>query len=237
MTTSDEILLTLSEMAQEFDFPVLDNAHWKLVAGRMRGFRSEEAWGLLFEILVFHIQASEFSVEVYGYGPLVGEKQGFLDSIVAVKEIPEHWLWNEEGEWIISDEMRVAVFGTPIRTISVAGLAKLADSSSPDLVALSFGDNLDEGAFARALVRELGFKQMLPDELVFRVSPRLPRAAEVLRLTNWDHPDIAGGQTPSASQAIVGSARVLAGEVERLTYDSARDNVYWFRWLLPTDNS
>lgn len=231
MTTADEILSTLGAAAEEFNFPVLDNAHWKLVAGRMRGFRSDEGWALVFEILVFHTQANEFSVEIYGYGTLIGEQQGFLNNVVAIEERPGHPLWSDDGDWVGSTVTHVSIYGTPVQAVAVA-VPTGSYSSSDEVVILSHGDNLEEGAFARALVRDLGFMRMIPDDLVIKLLPHLS-AIETLRLTNWEHPDIAGGQAPSDSRSIVGAARMLAGEQEHCSQDPRRDNVHWLNWQLP----
>jgi hypothetical protein len=229
MTTSDEILSTLAVAAADFDFPVLDNAYWKLAAGRMRGFRSDEKWALVFEILVFHTQASEFWVVIYGYGTLIGDRQGFLNSVPAIEEQPGHPLWSDDGEWIGSKALKVAVHGTLLQALTV-DLSTDAYSASDEVVVLSSGDNLEEGAFARALVRDLGLRRMIPDNLVIQIAPHLINAVETLRLTNWEHPDIAGGQEPSDSESIVSAARVLAGETNHFSQEPTRNNVHWFHW-------
>lgn len=231
MPTSSDILEILKEEAAEFNFPVLDNAYWRLVAGRVRGFRKADDWALVFEVLVYQTQASEFSVEVYGYGSLVGDKQGFLDAVIAVEEMADYPLWDDEGEWVCLEGVRaVSVYGESVSLQTGAG-PRLDSTPWPNQrVVISHGDEASEAAFARALVRELGLQRLMPDVIPIKLRPQLRDAIEVIRLTNWDHPDIAGEQTPSDSQALLGCAQILGGEATAISYSHANDNVdsqYW----------
>ena len=58
--SSDSILRELAAKAATFDFPVLDNANWRYVTGRLRGFKSAESWGMVFELFIFHVPLSAF---------------------------------------------------------------------------------------------------------------------------------------------------------------------------------
>jgi hypothetical protein len=225
-----ELLAELAGRVRDYDFPVLDNAHWKLISGRLRGFRRAGDIALVFEVLIFQSQAQSFLVNVYAYGTLIDRTQADVGAFSPIDEAPDSPLWDEEGEWIP---------GLPMRKVSVNGLlvsvihdARLSAEStvSPEAIFLSQGDDVDEGAFGRGIVRELGLHRVMPDRAVLGVLPQLGGATEVVRLSNWDHPDIIGGQLPSDSVAITQVAMLLAGETERITYDHMRDNVDWRSW-------
>lgn len=226
--TSSEILALLDDRAREFKFPVLDNANWRFAAGRVRAFREGEGWGLTFEILTYYAQSSSFQVNIYAYGPLLGGlPSGYITSVLVVEESPEDLLWGDDGEWLVNgkEEILVQVNGAPIR-IRCAHPGQASDERA---LVLAHGDCVYEAAFLRALARELGLSQLIPDRILRSATP-IPAVSEVARLVNWDHPDIAGGESPSASRALQALARLLSGEVDRVDFDHATDNTYWQLW-------
>jgi hypothetical protein len=227
--TSIEILAELSQRAAEFDFPILDNTYWDLIAGRVRAFRSGEDTALVFEFLIFHTQAQAFLLNVHAYGSLVHSPRADRGGLSYISELPESPLWDQDGEWLRDLASRtVSVNGARVTVIE-----RNPDSSasaSGDIVHLGHGDAIDERAFGRAVARELGLTRSMPDECIFTLLPQLSDAPEIVRLSNWDHPDILGGQQPSDSVALSELAKLLARETERVEYDHALDNVEWRAW-------
>lgn len=224
-------LSALREKAAEFDFPVLDNANWDFVAGRMRGFRQGTEWALTFEMLIFQVPARDFCTTVYSYGSLPGTGDGYSGSISVVEELPDHPLWDDDGEWIAGcRERTVTIHGEPVVITVGAGLPDTLLSAGQTL-RLSHGDDADEATFLRSLTRELGLKQMMPEADIFKLLPSLQDAVEVIRLTNWDHPDVAGEQTPADSHAVSAAVAFLCGEAPGFSYDHSHDNVDWRQWI------
>lgn len=224
-------LAQLAAYAAEFDFPVLDNANWRFASGRMRAFRAEGRFALTFELLIFQTQGVEFVVVVYGYGSLLGDEEGHVGALSAITELPDSPLWGNEGEWLWDVPKRlISVHGEALAVLEHAVPMAVADGSR-ETVVLSHGDSVDEAAFVRALARELGLDRMLPAARLFEVLPQLATVTEVLRLSNWDHPDVVGGGQPSDSIAITQAAMLLTDEIDAFTYDHSRDNVDWRLWV------
>jgi hypothetical protein len=228
MISSVEILALLDARAEEFDFPVLDNANWRFAAGRVRAFRDGDEWGLTFEILAYYEQTSSFEVDVYAYGPLAdGAPGGFVTSVPVIEESPDDPLWGDDGTWLVDgkDEVVLRLNGAPLR-IRCARSGRISDHRT---LVLAHGDCSDEAAFLRALAREAGLGRLMPDTVLWSAT-RLTAESEVARAVNWDHPDIAGEELPSESRALRALAQLLSNEVDRFDFDHSNDNTYWQAW-------
>jgi hypothetical protein len=220
---SQALLDELDAQASTYDFPVLDNAYWKLIAGRLRGFRSIAGPAVVFEIFTYHTQAQAFLVNLYGFGSprlVFGSGAGAFSPIQEVSEFP---LWGDDGEWLA---------GVPIRVVDVNGKAvrfTTEHAQGPltpvETVRLSHGDTVDEAAFGRAVARELGLSRVMEDAGISNVLAGNETIIEVVRMTNWDHPDVIGGQRPSSSTAISQVAKLVCGEISDVSYDHRHDNV------------
>jgi hypothetical protein len=220
---SADILQELDRRAAAFEFPVLDNANAHFIAGRFRGFRAHGDWALAFEVLVFAPQERAIVTDVYVYGPLAGDGGWALIQVGGVQELPSTPLWDADGFWIVAPGVREVDIGTGRLRIACGVPAKHA-------VGLDRAACKDEVSFTRALLEEVGLEALMPLNMMFDLVPGLAVAEELFRLTNWDHPDVAGDERPSASLAIEAAARIVAGESSILDYDHSRDNLDSSRW-------
>ena len=218
-----EILDVLSESAERFDFPILDNANWNYVTGRIRGFRAGTDWGLTFELFIFNVPAACFCIQVYGYGPLINSAAEDLGAIEVVSECSDDPLWDDDGNWRPWSGARDVVIAGRLVRVSTSA------ESTHDLM-LSAGDADNELRFAAALIRELGCAIVFGDDPVKRLGIDIPRSSEVFRLAAWDHPDVAGGATIRESKALLAAATALSGDESAWKYDHARDNSDWRFW-------
>jgi hypothetical protein len=210
MPKADQILSLLNDRARRFQFPVIDSAHVTVLAARLRCFARGDAWAVVFEWLGFSEPELTYPLDIYGYGSLVGSEGFLLGQAAGIEPDARSPLWNDDSEWVPKDPIIIRV-----------GQGPVVFSNRPDggdAIRLAHGDIADEAAFGRAVVRELGVSRALPDERLFEVVPVLQDAVEVVRLVDWDHPDVTGGQTPAESSALVACARLLAGETTQLHY-------------------
>ncbi len=221
--TSAELLKTMDSKAEEFEFPVLDNASWDYAGGRIRAFRRGAEVAVVFELLVFQPGSHQFLTDVYAYGDLLRHPGGYVTSWTLLSEVPSHPLFDEDGEWRRD---------VPVRRVSVNGITVVANrqgvtevSAEGEIgVQLSWGDDAAEGDFVLALARELGMRMLVPEGKLLEAVPELAGAEEVARLSRWDHPDVAAGALPSSSRAVAGLAALLTREADDLPRDPLRDN-------------
>lgn len=210
MTTAHEVMSLLDDRARRWDFPVLDSAHISVLAARLRCFARGEAWALVFEWLGFSERELTYPLDLYGYGPLVGGDGFRLGQALGIEVDSQSPLWNDDSEWAPPDLIALRL-----------GQMRCVFSNRPDAtgaIPIAHGDSTDEVVFGRAVVRELGISSALPDRTLFEVIPVLQDSVEVVRLMDWDHPDLTGGKFPSDSTALTACARLLAGETAALEY-------------------
>ena len=221
---AESMLALLDSHATAGDFPALDNAHWHLASGRMRGLRSRVDWALLVELLVFNEPELTYVTEAYAFGTLV-TKRGFqLLELPAIEPSASSPLWTPAGEWIQASGIR------EIRLGDGTLLSVCCDPSGENCVRLEPGDCYDEVRFLRGVVGSVGMDRLTPRQAILNALPRLREADEIISLENWDHPDINGGERPSGSLAIRACCRYLAGETLKLDYEGLSANVHWTRW-------
>lgn len=207
----------LDDRARQWDFPVIDNAHVSVLAARLRCFVRGEAWALVFEWLSFSEPEMSYPLDFYGYGPLVGLESFRLAQTIGIESDPQSPLWNDESEWAPPDLVALQL-----------GQRRVVFSNLPDAaeaIPFAHGDRVDEVAFGRAVVRELGVSSALPDRALFEAFPTLQDSVEIARLMDWDHPDLSGGKSPSDSVALTACARLIAGETNELAYLNGADVV------------
>ncbi len=213
--TSEQILGVLAERARSFDFPALDSANVTLLAARVRCFSRNDDWAIVFEWLGFSEAELAFPIDIYAYGSLLGAQAFAIRQAEGVAIDPDSWTavseWDPGGSIAVRLGAERIEVGTGIR--------------NENALKLSHGDLEDEVAFGRALVREIGLARLLPDDALFAALPQLRDAVESARLSDWDHPDVAGGQSPKQSKAMVACARFLAGESSEVEYDHTADVV------------
>jgi hypothetical protein len=223
MTTSAEILDFLEQRAQKFEFPVLDNANAHFIAGRFRGLRRGDDWGLMFELLVFASQERAIVTDVYAYGPLIGGDDWSLIQVGGIDEAKETPLWDKNGNWVATPGLRLISVGGKEIKVS-CGLHLIG------AIGLEAGDCLNEIRFTKAVVERIGLEKLVPEHVVFDQLPGFAVAEQLFSLTNWDHPDVAAGESPRESAAIVAAAKVVSGEAKSLAYDHSRDNLDAEKW-------
>lgn len=224
MTTSKEILKLLDERAAVFEFPVLNNAHWDYIGGRLRGFRVKDRWALIFEVLVFNEPELAIVTQLYGYGPDFGPDQWDHKEMPGIESVPDSPLWDASGCWIVGADVKNVVINGEFYRISCG-------ASLPDSIHLEREDCDSEAAFARALCRRLGFQRIVPLDNAVRSFPQLSHGTEVFVIGEWDHPDIAAGQLPSDSITLAACAAVLCGESATLDLKGIASNTEWPRWV------
>ncbi len=225
--TAYEILQRLDYHASQFEFPVLDNVNAIFVGGRLRGLRFGADWALLFEILVLDPLDRSIVADVYCYGPVHCPHPWRLFQSGGVEQDPEAPLWTDSGDWVVPS------FGTIVR---LGGRRlRVGTSSGPRGDIEMKGEELStEGAFCDALLRKLGFEELVPSAQVDAVVSGGRLVSELFRASDWDHPDVAGGDAPSQSLALRAAARSLAGEAANFDYHGENANLTHAKWRLRT---
>ncbi len=227
---ASEILAVLDAAAARFTFPVLDNAYVYPADARLSGFASGEAWSLVIETLGWTNRAggaSGLHLGVYRLGNCIpaGPEgvEGFrLDLLYPVEDGPSGKLLEEEyGERISPEARDVRIRGkvVPLPGPEVYQREGIQRVEPRELRAYELLRALAPEHRELLLATEEELREGLPEGMPLRV-----------RWEAWRHPDVAGGERPSALEIF----RVLAGAlargegVERVA--SERPNTHWSHW-------
>ncbi|MEV6694927.1 hypothetical protein AB0M35_25965 [Micromonospora sp. NPDC051196] len=205
---SAEVLEQLDAAAEEFLFPDLGHGYYYAVDARLHGYRDAGQWALIVETVGYSPRAGNLIDVLHVFGDcLTSGEPGYGNG--DFHERVDNWNQIEDP-----DEPETYRGGPVVvrgQTIAVAA------EPGEDLVNV-----------LRQLVprhREL----LLADEgeLRRRIPVDLP---EVLRLDQWNHPDLVSGLRPSESETFHQIADVLAtGDLSRYA-PSLPPNTHWSKW-------
>lgn len=205
---SVEVLEQFDAAAEEFLFPDLGHGYNYAVDVRLHGYRDAEQWALIVEAVGYSPRAGNLTdvLHVFGNCLTSGEpgygNGDFLDRVDN---------WNEIED---PDEPETYQGGpVVVRGQTIA----LAAEPGEDLV----------DVLRRLVPRHRELLLADEEELRRRIRVDIP---EVLRLDQWNHPDLAGGLRPSESETFRQIADVLTtGDLRRYA-PSLPPNTHWSNW-------
>ncbi|MES1241131.1 MAG: hypothetical protein ABUT39_05880 [Acidobacteriota bacterium] len=210
--SAEEILKQLDDCAEAYTFPVLDNAYVYPADTRMTLYRDEERWSLVIEVLGFnsHMGGTEgMDNALYCFGNCLRRPPGISpdDLLRLVRDGDSGPLFEEPH-------------GTAVRKgvtdLRIRGRLVPAPPSAEAFELL------------RALAPEHRDQLLATDEeLQSRLPADLPR---LLRLDEWNHPDIAEGDLPSESPTFKMLAQVLETGDPGLYRPRRKPNTHWSNW-------
>jgi len=218
----------LDKHAFEFNFPVLDNAHWIFASARMSVFCSATAWAIAFEILAYTITNGAFENYLYAYGSCLS-KEGLLFADTVLSELPESplvdpptqaWIANWSDWYAVVKEQQFHF--TPSRDEYIAHNIVVKDEDGPG--------SLPESAVLRYFIAAKGSERLFMSSEELTASLRGCSGMELLLQTcEWEHPDVAGGDHPSSS-ASIRSALAAAQDCRADLFTSGKVNTHWEVW-------
>ena len=224
-----QILDDLDKHATEFNFPVLDNAYVEFAAARLSAFRSAEDWLIVFEVLGFSTREGTFVDDLYAYGSCVA-KEGFADEEVPLAPLPQQPLFDAETNECIADWSRwaVSVGGEKMSFAPARGEyaeAGITINRNPGAGSLSEIDLL------RFLVHRLGKNRLfLRDQTLLNHFPTCKGLSKFIQTTSWQHPDVAGEESPSHNISVRSLVEALA-QREPSLFEPGRPNTDWKFWV------
>lgn len=202
-----EVLGQLDAAAEEFLFPDLNHGYHYAVDARLHGYRDAERWALVIEAVGYSPRAGNLVDVLHVFGNCLTQGQPGFDNGDFLARIDN---WDE-----VEDPEEPEIYrGGPL---------------------LIRGQLIEVGAKPGAELVDV-LRQLVPTyreplladeaELRRRIPADLP---EILRLEQWHHPDVGGGQLPSESETFRQIADVLVtGTVAR--YMPRFPNTHWSNW-------
>ncbi len=226
--TKEEILSQLDEHARRFTFPMLDNGYVYLADTRLSAYRDESRWALLIEVVGASARAGGYDglnncLHCYGnclLCPVGTANENFLAFIEDGEGAP---IFDEEYVWYVNRDAQ----SLRIRE-SLIPLNLDANFLASKEIVLKEVPQITGAELLRSLVPE--FSSLLfatEDELRQRVPSDL---AMILRLEEWNHPDLVTNELPSHNETFQMIADVLVSGDTSLYKPTFAPNTHWRNW-------
>jgi len=226
--TEKEILNQLDDCAREFNFPMLDNGYIYFADTRLSAFRDQTRWGLIIEVIGYSPRGGGhggIQTCLYCFGNALKRPPGAMDEdfLFLTDDGPDGPTFDEEYD---SDVLE-GVSAIRIRD-RVVPLEITEETLAREGIELVEPPQITGADLVRHLIIE--HRELLvatEEELRDRIPPDLPL---ILRLNEWHHPDIAGDELPSQSEAFKLIAQVLVRGDSSSYLPTEEPNTHWKNW-------
>lgn len=234
-----QILQILDDCCKVFTFPAMDNGYVYLAASRLTLFRSDMEWAIVIEVFGFSPRAGLPDTSVYTFGSILNNRKT-PEQYVNHKAYENYLKNNQNNEFYSAYPLAEGSWQDSTNLEMLAGNAtelKLRDEAvrlpSIDMYKTHGIDLQEQGRprvfelcrFLAAMKREkvLGTPQERRNNV-------LPELRQILRLEEWEHPDIISNQLASDTEAFQQLSGVIAtGDVAGYR-PSRPPNTHWRNW-------
>lgn len=234
--TEDAILEVMDACCRKFSFPMLDNGYVHMAASRLFLFRTEVDWALTMETFGFSARAEEPEIQVVTFGSrLVNrpEPEDFINDHAWRQHLANHphdevrYVFPVEGgNWLDGEQVAVDAEEVVVR----GAFVPLPARSEYESLGIPLRD--PDRVLVYELCRYLAAtrrEQVLckPEELIVNLPPEMKL---MLKLDEWNHPDLAKSEVASTSETFRMLARVLvSGDVADYR-PTLKPNTHWKNW-------
>ena len=240
------IVRILDDAASAMDFPMLDNGYTYLADVRMTLFRGGSDWALVIEQLgcFNHPPSVEDAVSnhLYSFGNcILGPRpEGYVSREAYERAVAAHPFDathsvfpisdGPSGPWLDLEQWSVPPSSSDLRIREqVVPIPRSRSEFDACGVKLGKSGAIRPEELLRVLVsRHRDLFRATDGEL--RKSIAKPGLSPILQLDEWEHPDLANGQNPSATSTFQGIAAVLATGNVSLYRPSDCPNTHWKHW-------
>lgn len=234
-----EILRILDQCSASFTFPMLDNGYVYLAATRMSLYRSPSDWAMVIEVFGFSPRAGLPDTGIYTFASKLynrdtpdkyKSRQGYENYLASNPHNESRFVFPvDEGTWQDTDNLELMAQGA---TEVIVRSKAISIPSAPDYERL--GIPLEDPNRIRVFELCRYLAAIDRDAVLATKDERrlsvLPELDQMMQLESWHHPDLAGGELPSSTEAFQQLAQVLAiGDVDSYR-PSDVPNTDWRNW-------
>lgn len=222
-----EILEQLDRCATAYTFPTLDNAYVYPADTRLTLFRDAERWAMVIEVLGFNSHmggTGGIDDALYCFGNCLRRPPGISpeDTLRPVEDGDSGPLFEEDGMTVRRGATDLRIRG---RLVAVPRDPEHYASRG---IALESPPGLQGFELLRGLLPEhCDLLLATGEEIRARLPGDLPR---LLRLDEWNHPDVSEGEMPGESPTFQALARVLETGDPKLYRPRRKPNTHWKNW-------
>lgn len=236
---STNVLAVLDACAESFEFPMLDNGYVYLAKTRISLFRSIHDWAMVIEVFGFSPRAGAPDVSILTFASRIHDRKpptefvnrAAYDAYVSSHPHDEHrsifpidegdWQDPENDELVAPAAREVRLRGRAIQIPDSSALARFSISMEkmPRLSVFELCRYLADSAESNVLATE--------EECRANVLPEMSR---LLRLDEWNHPNLVEGEMPSDSETFQQLAHVAASGDPACYRPTRPPNTHWRHW-------
>ena len=221
---SARILKVLDELAEECNFPILDNVNTHLGCIRLTAFRDETEWLIAFDEIDFDLADRRFIASVFGYGNKL-ERQGVQNESFEMFLPGPYDPWFDEhgkfhldpGVFSIAIRGRTRRFKPTEEEYRVAGIKLRSKMPAPAKI-------------LRYLCHACRDELRLSDRELLQACGRQKYGLrKFLQVEDYYHPDLGGGELPGSTETFRSLAAGLeANDPKRFVPGDS--NTHWSLW-------
>lgn len=239
VNTPDEILALLDRGAEDGVFPTLDHPYVYLAATRLTLFRSRSDWAMVFEVFGFSPRAGLPDLGIWTFSSRLRDRnpaEKYPTPEAYQRYLTQHphdesrffypveqtdWQDPTNGALVAEGGTELILRGEAVRlpTLEELRASGVRPSRPPRVRVFELCRFLAETRRERVLATEAERRVSVPAEL-----------EEILRLEEWNHPDLVNEELPSGSETFQQLAAVLSsGDVAAYAPRDA-PNTHWSNW-------
>jgi hypothetical protein len=227
--TVEEILQQLDDCADDFRFPMLNNAYFFLADVRLSGYADRKRWVLIIETLGYNYRMGlpeGLQNDLSVFGNCLRDRPGHAEAISPlIEDDVAQPAFTEDGTSFINDAaqtIRIRGEAVPIPRGPVVLAAKG--------ITLANAPRMRAEELMRALLPEHRKRLLATEEELQWCFPKgLPL---VIRLDQWHHPDLADDERPGDNFTFQSIADVLVHRDPNRYRADLAPNTHWKNWPL-----
>ena len=239
MNTPDEILALLDHGAEDGVFPMLDHPYVYLAATRLALFRAGRDWAMVFEIFGFSPRAGLPDLGIWTFASRLRDRnppEKYQTPEAYQRYLAQHphdesrffhpigqtdWQDPDNDAAVAENATEVVLRGEAVRLPTLDELSShgVRPSRPPRVRVFEICRFLAETQRDRVLATEEERRVSVPTSL-----------DEILRLDEWNHPDLLNDERPSESETFRELAAILASGDIAAYRPRAPPNTHWSNW-------
>ncbi|MEV7974227.1 hypothetical protein [Cellulomonas sp. NPDC089187] len=224
--SAPSILQILDAQAADLDFPALDNGYFYPAATRLSAYRSAQDWAVIIEVFGYATRADEASVIVTTLGSTVRlasapERFATPEAFQRYQRVHAHMETHEVFP-IPDAGQSIGLDGREVVVVDLRGV--------PTKVSVPAAADREQRVVA--VLRSLA--QTHRDQVLTTPQERMSQLpssmTEILRLDDWQHPDVTAGELPSNTESFRLIAEALAHQDPAQYRPTEKPNTHWSHW-------
>ena len=222
--TEREILQVLDAVAEDFIFPMLDNANSYFGASRLTVFRDSSEWLVVFSVVQFQAQAQIFFTFVSGFGNKLADKQCQKGMEEIIRKSPDSPWYSEDGKFVLDLHKFTLIIRDSKRTFTPS-MADYKRAGIPGNAKMA-----PEAKVLRYLVHKcVNDLHATPAEMLEACGRQDAKLKIFVSTDEYYHPNLADEELPSSTESFSSLAKAVAMNDPAL-FIPGESNTHWKNW-------